>query len=154
DACEETSILMVDRFYQEQTQIGLEEAKKAIVNILNIKEAEFGPSYDENAFKITQMVDLIHSNWSATLQEDPTLEQILNELNQKRPVIAPIHAPELNNPYYTGEGPDYHVIVLIGFDATRKVFITHDPGTRNGAALEFSYEVMMEAIHDLNTQDY
>src|SRR5690606_41290644 len=36
DACEETSILMVDRFYQEQAQIGLEEAKKAIVNILNI----------------------------------------------------------------------------------------------------------------------
>lgn len=154
DACEETSILMVDRFYKNRTEIGVEEARDAILNIFRVKEGVFGPSYDESAQKVKQMVELINSNWRAEIQEAPTVEQIKNELRQNRPVIVPLYARDLGNPYYTDEGPDYHMLVITGFNDEKGVFIVNDPGTRHGFQLEFGYDVVMNTIHDLSKPDY
>lgn len=38
------------------------------------------------------------------------------------------------------------MIVLIGYDA--EGFISHDPGTKYGAKYRYSYEAIMDSIHD------
>ncbi|KKT72621.1 MAG: hypothetical protein UW70_C0105G0004 [Candidatus Peregrinibacteria bacterium GW2011_GWA2_44_7] len=61
-------------------------------------------------------------------------------------MIIPAAGEILANPNYTGSGPPYHMIVLIGFNDSG--FISHDPGTSFGASYEYSYETIENAIHD------
>lgn len=153
DACEETAILMIDRFYKgnRENKIEIQEADEAILNILKIKEAEFGPSYDESLTRMDKMVDLINSNWTAEIKESPTLEEIKEELNEGRPIILPV--AYFPNPNYRSP-LDYHVFVLTGYSEERNTFIINDPGTQYGDGMEFEIPVVMEKIHDLNPEDY
>ncbi|MEK7073007.1 MAG: C39 family peptidase [Patescibacteria group bacterium] len=70
------------------------------------------------------------------------------------PIIVPVYAPALKNPHYENGGPDYHVLVLTGYDDTDGVFIVNDPGTKDGEGLRFPYDTFMSAIHDLDLENY
>jgi len=50
------------------------------------------------------------------------------------------------NPYFSGEGPWYHMLVLTGYGWWD--FITNDPGTRRGAGYEYRFSTLLNAIHD------
>ncbi len=69
-----------------------------------------------------------------------------NELAKGYPIIVPMAGRDLGNPYFSGEGPWYHALVIIGYDKTS--FITNDPGTRRGEHYRYKYDVLMNAIHD------
>ncbi|MEK7643936.1 MAG: C39 family peptidase [Patescibacteria group bacterium] len=71
-----------------------------------------------------------------------------------RPIIVPVFAPALWDKNFRGDGPDYHVMVLIGYDDSKGVFIVNDPGTANGNGRHFTYEKFLGAIHDLNNKNY
>jgi predicted double-glycine peptidase len=93
-------------------------------------------------------------SWRATVIENPTLEQIKNEIINGRPVIVPVYAMALTNPVYESGAVDYHTVVVIGYDDSRKVFITHDPGTSRGEKFAYQYQEFYDAIHDLNESNY
>jgi hypothetical protein len=57
----------------------------------------------------------------------------------------------LKNPYYSGDGPWYHMIVVIGYDGTS--FITNDVGTKRGAQYHYTYDTLINAIHDWTGTD-
>jgi len=154
NACEETSILMVDSFYEGEDEIGVEEAKKEILDILAVKNSEIDSSLDESLETMLILIDELDLGWKGVIKESPTLSDLKLELEAKRPFIVPVYAPELDNPYYTGGGPDYHVMVVKGYDSEKEVFVVNDPGTQFGEDLEFSYSVLMQSIHDLNQNDY
>jgi hypothetical protein len=154
NACEETSILMVDAFYDGDGGLSVEEAKSEILEIIRVKEVEFDVSLDESLETMVGLIDELDLGWSGYIKEAPSLQDLKIELESGRPVIVPVYAPELGNPYYTGGGPDYHVVVLKGYDEERNVFVVNDPGTQFGEGLEFSYETLMRSVHDLNQDDY
>ena len=80
--------------------------------------------------------------------ENVTAEDIRKELSNGHPVIAPTAGQLLGNPYFSGDGPPYHMIVIIGFDA--KGFITNDVGTKRGKDYRYDEATLMNAIHDWN----
>lgn len=154
NACEETSILMVDLYYEAEGEPSTEEAKQRILEIVEGKRQAIDPSLDESLETIAQLIEELELDWRVEIVEDPTLEDMLEELENERPIIVPVYAPELNNPYYSGGGPDYHVMVLTGYNQETQSFIINDPGTQYGDELSFTYETLMDSIHDLRPEDY
>lgn len=152
NACEETSIYMVSSFY-ENDPIKREEAVKKIKEILEVKNEKFSVSKDESLETISRLITELELPWTTELIKNPTVEDLKKELAEGRPIIVPVYAPSLNNPYYGPEEPDYHVLVLTGYDDAEDVFIVNDPGTKNGQGLRFSYEIFMSAIHDLDAKE-
>jgi hypothetical protein len=67
-------------------------------------------------------------------------------LTNENLIIAPFAGRMLGNPFYSGEGPYYHMLVIKGYDEEN--FITNDVGTRRGENFIYSYETVMQAIHD------
>ena len=50
------------------------------------------------------------------------------------------------NPNFKDGGPNYHMLVVTGYDATG--FVTNDPGTRLGQNFHYDYAGFDYAIHD------
>ncbi len=154
NACEETAIAMVDAFYAGEVGLPPREAAHDILRIFNVKNDRLGSSADESVETMARLVAELGLDWQAHVVLDPTVEALEAEVDAKRPVIIPVFAPTLRNKVYEVGELDYHVVVLIGYDETRNEFIVHDPGTASGQGLRFSYEVLMDAMHDLHPENY
>ena len=149
NACEETSIYMVSSFYANDP-IKRDAAIKNIKNILAVKNKDFKVSKDESLQEISDLIKALGFPWTTKIVENPTEEQLKQELSANRPIIVPVYAPTLT----TNDGQDYHVMVLIGYDDATKTFIVNDPGVANGQSRHFPYDKFMQAIHDLNQKNY
>lgn len=154
NACEEASIIMIDNFYKGDT-LTKEKAHQEILVIFDTKERKFGPSDDESMETVAAIINSSNLVWRARVVNDPTIEDLKKELSEQRPVIVPVYARVLDNPYYIGDGPDYHVVVLTGYDDATGEFITQDPGTTKGKDFRYKYEEFFNAISDfLENGDY
>ena len=152
NACEETSIYMVSSFYANDP-IKRDQAVAQIKEIFKVKNADIKVSKDESLATISQLIVDLKLPWTTQIVSDPTKEALKKELAAGRPIIVPVYAPALHNPHYDAVSPDYHVLVLTGYDDAAGVFIVNDPGTKDGQGLRFPYDTFMAAIHDLNAKD-
>ncbi len=154
NACEETSIIMINNYY-DGDQLTKEKAKQEILNIFKIKNEEFGHSKDESMELIAEIINAANLNWQARVIVNPILEQMKLEIANRRPIIVPVYAPDLSNTPYPGDGPDYHVMIISGYDDDKGEFIVQDPGSSQGKDNRYTYEDFYDAIHDyLNVTDY
>ncbi len=82
--------------------------------------------------------------------DDVSVESIVRELKAGNPVIVPVAGRDIGNPYFSGEGPWYHMLVITGYrnGTFGDYFITNDPGTRRGEKYEYRTDVLLDAIHD------
>lgn len=149
DACEEAVIAMVDYFYAGHSEKTIERNKttKMIKEIYDLKTKTFGWSLDEDTNKIVTLINNYYG-WEARIFENPTIEQIKNEINNNRPIIVPTFGKALQNKYFKDGGPDYHTLIISGYDDEKKEFITQEPGTKFGLDFRYSYDKVMNAIHD------
>jgi len=147
NACEEASIIMIDNFYKSDT-LTKEKSRVEILSIFNIKERHFGPSADESMETVAAIINSSNLNWRARVIDNPTIEDLKKELADQRPIIVPVDAKMLDNPNYSDPAPDYHVVVLIGYDDATSEFITHDPGTAKGQSFRYDYQKFFDAIGD------
>jgi hypothetical protein len=146
DACEETSVLMVDFFYKNN-KISQQTAYVEILKILRVKERAFGASYDENAQKVVDMINAFFP-WEAWIAEQPTIDHIKSEIDAGRPVILPAYGKSLLNPHFVDGGPYYHMNVISGYDDETEEFIIQEPGTRFGLDFRYPYDRIINAMHD------
>ena len=147
DACEETAIVMIDNFYRGKTLETKAIAKAEIEKILNIKNKNFGWSLDENAEQIVKIINNFLP-WEAKVVLNPSLEQIKKEIDNNRPVILTAHGKYLYNPHFANGGPDYHTFVISGYDDETQKFIVQEPGTRYGKNYQYTYNTILNAMHD------
>ncbi len=150
DACEEANILMVDRYYRgdRSETIDKEQAVKELLQIIKIKENYYGHSLDESAEKIINIINNFFT-WEARIVPSPSIDEIKKEIDNGKPVILPVSGKELQNPFFRNGGPDFHTVVIIGYDDIKKEFITQEPGTIRGNRFRYSYNILMDAMHDL-----
>jgi len=145
DACEEASLLLAYYYATDQT-VTAEEFDEALLAMVDWQVDYFG-SYKDTTIEQTAEIAseyLGYQNWEVV--EDPTVEELKTYLSKGYPIVAPFAGRYLGNPYFTGEGPVYHMLVIRGYDDT--YFITNDVGTRRGENFIYTYDVLMNALHD------
>lgn len=151
EACEEASALMAIWYFQGKDDLTVEEADNAIIDLVSQNEA-LGYPIDDTAEQVAHLMRTQNTGLSITLLQDPTVDQLKEALSDGKLVIVPAQGQFLGNPYYKAPGPRYHMLVLRGYTDDGYV-ITNDPGTKRGEQYVYSWDIMMNAIHDWNGGD-
>ena len=143
-ACEEASITMVEH-YLNKTNLSRDQMKREIDAAVAWQIQNWGGHNDLNA---TQTLKLANDYFklNGKIISSPTTSDLKKLLAKGEPVIVPTAGRKLGNPNFTGVGPEYHMLVLVGYDDTQGIFITNDPGTRKGERYIYKYDTIIHSI--------
>ena len=151
EACEEASVVLASH-YLSGKPLDKEAFKQNILNLVEWQKEEFG---DYEHTTVSQTLEMLQqsqiSNLRSEIIENPTIDDLKVELASGNLIIAPFAGRELGNPFYSGEGPYYHMLVIKGYDEEH--FITNDVGTKRGENFIYPYQTIMSAMHDWHDQD-
>lgn len=145
ESCEEASIVMVHYFLQKK-KLTAETMRQELDKLIAFQVKYYGDYIDSDAAGIVRIAREYYGYKQAEARYDITIEDLKKELAAGNPVIIPAAGRLLGNPYFSGPGPLYHVLVLIGYNS--KGFIANDPGTRRGEKYFYSYNILYNSIHD------
>lgn len=147
EACEEASLIIV-RHYLEGTPLDAGIMNRDILAMVDHEES-VGLPIDIDMHELASVAEAMFGYETEVIEGDGvTADRIEQELAKGNPVILPLAGQDIGNPYYSGDGPPYHVLVVVGYDANN--FVTHDVGTKRGAYYSYRKNVLMSAIHDWN----
>ncbi len=166
EACEEAAVLLAYYYATDQSPTK-EEFKKDVQKLVDWQIENFG-SYEHT--DIEQTAEMLRENFlnnqtdpeggiresrlrgsDLVILNNPTISELKSELAQGHAIVAPFAGRQLGNPFYTGEGPLYHMMVLKGYDETH--FITNDVGTKRGHNFIYPYQTIMSAMHEWHDTD-
>jgi hypothetical protein len=91
---------------------------------------------------------------AGAVKSDITLTDIRDTLASGALVIIPADGRKLKNPHFKQPGPTRHMLVIAGYDAETKEFITNDPGTKHGKGYRYPEKILFDAILDYPTGDH
>jgi hypothetical protein len=152
NACEEASIVMATAWAKnEETLLGKTIVEQNIQSISADAEKRFGKNTYDASAEDTATLFREYSGLETSVRHDVTFDDITDAIRKGNIVIAPFDGRKLGNRNYTPPGPVYHMLVIIGYDAEAKEFITNDPGTRYGASYRYNEDILFEAIRDYQT---
>ena len=143
EACEEMSLLMVHHFLQS-TPLSLADAEMQVQQMV-AWERQQGYADDVSVAQLGAIATSLYG-YHARVLTDVTPQHLRRELAAGHPIIIPAAGRSLKNPYFSGAGPFYHMLVITGY--TDDGFITNDPGTKRGEQYWYSTNVLMNALHD------
>ena len=143
EACEEASIIMVDYFLRG-LDIPPQQPKREILQLTNRQESNHY-SDDVTIEELAEIVEEYYG-YKTRISESVSKESIMYEISKGNPVILPLAGREIGNPYFSGAGPWYHMLVVTGYD--QRNFITNDPGTKRGEDFEYAHSALINNVHD------
>lgn len=151
ESCEEASLYMVHAYYQGvgDGSIDPDTAEAELKKIAEFEKELFGYYEDTTAAQTGTLAEMFYGYGTFELIENPTVDQIKEQVAAGRPVIVPAAGRELGNPFFTAPGPIYHMLVIRGYTQDGR-FITNDPGTKHGQAYLYTFDTIMNALHDWN----
>jgi len=155
NACEEASIAMVDYYYRGRTSVSIPEAEAYMTTLFEKQNSLYGSNANSDAVQFKYLIDNFTS-FNAQIIRNPTINQIKDQIDQKRPVISLHYGFALENPNipFLRTGSSYHTMVIIGYDDAKGQFIVNDDGdTKAGAGHRYGYELFMNSLHDYNYAD-
>jgi len=144
EACEEAALIMAEHWLNQQP-LTSHQAEQEILAAVDWQIKNWGGHYDLPAEKIISLAQDFFKIKNIHLVNQPTIDNIKDELNQGNLVLVPMAGRLLKNPYYRQPGPVYHILVVKGY--TDKIIITNDAGTRRGEGFSYSYQNFFAAIH-------
>lgn len=153
ETCEEASVHMVVEYFKGTPSGKLDAAASdsVMLDMVAYEEANgYGVSVSAAELQAI-IVGFFDGAYSVDIVEDPSADDLKALIADGYPVIVPAAGRMLGNPFFTGEGPLYHMLVLRGYEDGR--FVTNDPGTRHGENYTYDEGVFMNAIHDWNNGD-
>jgi hypothetical protein len=150
--CEEASVLMAASYITGQDIPNPDFADAKMKEIQNYEIDRFGYYEDTTAEETATILNDNYNLETVELIYNPSIDDIKTALSKDQVVIVPAAGRQLGNPYFSGLGPLYHMLVIKGYTKDDK-FITNDPGTRRGADYIYDFDVIMNAMHDWNNGD-
>lgn len=147
DACEEAALLTV-AFYYQNNRPSQNEIVSTILAMIDYQTVQ-GFSKDVNIDQMAQIAtNYLHLK--AEIISRPDLNRIKSYLAKDIPVIIPANGKQLfaENRHFNDGGPYYHSLVILGYDDRKEQFTVHDVGTRHGAYFKYSYDLLLDSIHD------
>ena len=145
NTCEEASLIMVEHMLNNTQISSPDQADQEMIAMVNWETANgYGQSITlEQLNQVAKDYSGISNGQVVTITSN---DQIKQEIAAGHPVIVGMAGRLLPNPYYSNGGPNYHMLVVIGYDQTG--FITNDPGTRQGKDFHYDYQPFYTAIHN------
>lgn len=145
EACEEASIITAMNFIRgiSMTQ---DEFKNEILKLVEYQKQTFGDYLHTDVEQTKYIIEDYYEYNNVLIIENPKILDIKEAISSEGVVLVPLAGQHINNPFYSGEGPVYHFLVIRGYSETE--FITNDVGTRRGDGLRYPYETIMNNIHD------
>lgn len=137
------SLLLVHHYLQG-TNLTREQAEKELLALIAWEE-EHGYPHDVTVQELGEIAERYY-DYRFRIIENPTVADLKRLLADGHPVIVPAAGRDLGNPYFSGEGPWYHMLVLTGYN--QFFFTTNDVGTRRGEGYVYRFKTLMDAIHD------
>ncbi len=149
EACEEASLIMVNAYLNGVESFTPEEADRQILAMVEWEKKTFGYYEDTTAEETARIAREYFRLKNSRAVPIASMDDVKNELAKGNPVIVPAAGRLLKNPYFRGQGPLYHMLVVKGFTKDGKI-IANDPGTRRGADFLYDPVTLWNAIHDWN----
>jgi len=154
DACEESSVLMAMKWINAEALSAI-EAREEIFAISKFQKDNYGTYTDTSAQDTLDRIIKGYFDYDkAELKYNFSIEDMVSELNKANLIIVPTNGQKLNNPHYSGIGPERHMLLIKGYDRTSSEFITNDPGTRHGANFRFNFDNLYDSIRDYPSGDH
>lgn len=149
--CEEASILMAMLWVEGKKFISPKDAEKAIIAMSSFEQKNYGEFRDTSSADTVRWAKDYFDYENIEAKNDINTEDIKAELVNGNLVIVAVNGQKLGNPFYTPPGPIQHMLVIRGYDASKKEFITNDPGTKRGEAFRYKEEILGGALQDYAT---
>lgn len=151
DGCEESSSLMAV-YWARGLNLSKEKALDEIIKISDWELKKYGEFRDSGALDTLERIIKDYFGFNkAYLRERVSKQDLIDELERGNALIMPVNGRVLKNPYYTQPGPLRHMLVVRGYDSTRDIFITNDPGTRHGEGYEYGTDRLFYSMRDYKT---
>ncbi len=147
NACEEAALVMAI-YWARNEPLTLKKAKEEIFALSQYEKNNYGHFHDTSAADTLSIFRDFYDYQNIDLFYDISIEDIKIELSQGNLVIVPVNGQKLGNPYFTLPGPLEHMLVIRGYDDVLREFIVNDPGTRQGEAYRYDYQVIEKAMRD------
>ena len=144
DGCEEAAIIIVEH-YLDSSSLSKDQMKSEIDDAVAWQMANWGTHADLDADQTLTLAQN-YFKLSGQVVRNYQLEDLKKYISSGLPIIAPTAGRQLGNPNFRGAGPEYHNIVIIGYDDSQGIFITNDPGTRNGKSYVYKYQTVLDAV--------
>lgn len=148
DACEEASLIMVQHFLAKTNIQSSATGDTEIKNMIAY-ENTIGYGSSITLEQLNQIAKDYLGIKTGAVKTNITISDIKTELAAGHPVIVGAAGKILPNPYFSNGGPNYHMLVIVGYDANG--FVTNDPGTKNGQGFRYSFNALYNAIHDFDS---
>lgn len=143
EACEEASLIMAKHFLAGEP-LTPELTDRAILDMV-AWETDNGYGEDVNIDELAVIAQEYYG-LDAQVHTDVSIDRIKQLIAGGQPVIVPAAGRMLGNPYFSGEGPYYHMLIIVGYNEDE--FITNDSGTRRGEGYRYDQQILLNAIHD------
>ncbi|MCD6435510.1 MAG: C39 family peptidase [Clostridiales bacterium] len=150
EACEEASLIMTS-YYFEDKYLDRSIMNTEILDLVDWEMERFG-YYTDTTLAEVQIIANEYFHLDTEIISNVSEENIKYQLVQGNLLIIPFAGRLLINPYFSGEGPLFHMAVVKGYD--HKDFIMNDPGLLTlGEDFKYSYKNLLESVHDWNGGD-
>ncbi len=152
EACEEASLIMAHGYFTGVQSFTPDDADRQILAIVDWEKKTFGYYEDTTAEETARMASEYFGQQAVEVLPLVSMDEVKAEVAKGYLVLLPAAGRLLGNPYFSGQGPVYHMLVVKGYTKDGKI-ITNDPGTRRGADYLYDPRTLFNAVHDWNAQD-
>jgi hypothetical protein len=143
--CEEASMLMA--IYWARNEVLNDDIANEEIKKISVFERElFWAFHDTSLSDTAKVMDEYFSFSDYEVKVDITKEDMIASLRDDRVLLVPLYGRALGNPYYTPPGPIPHMVVVIWYDAEKREFIIHDPGTKSWENMRFDEDVLFNSM--------
>lgn len=146
EACEESSVIQA-YYYVQWKYLSKDTFRSEILSLVETQNNILWKYVDTSMEETAQFLRAQYGYGNYEIIDNPSVDDMKKELAKGHPIVAPFAWKLLWNIYFSDGGPRYHVLVIVWYD--QQGFITNDVWTSRWENFSYSYETIMNAMHDL-----